>query len=84
MQAFKIYGKVMVKNLLGTLIMYICIFLGVAVLQIKLSSTNNTTSTFFQTKSSVAVINNDDSELSLNFQKFIHQNTKKKKRLLYQ
>lgn len=75
MQAFRIYGKIMSKQLLGTLIMYICIFLAVAILQIKLSAPPELEA-FEASKISVAVINYDNSELSENLEEFINSNTK--------
>ncbi len=76
MQAFKIYAKLMLNNMLGTVIMYICIFVGVAILTTNLSSPPEAEA-FNSKATNVDVVNYDDSEISKNLESYITSQTTK-------
>lgn len=76
MQAFKIYAKLMLNNMLGTVIMYICIFIGVAMLTINLSSPP-AADTFDSKSTDVDIINYDNSALSENLESYLISQTNK-------
>lgn len=73
MQVFKQYFKIIRKSVFWSLFMYAFIFLGMTIL---FSTTGGGSSSDFEaTKCKVAVINEDDSTLASNIEKFIKANS---------
>lgn len=73
MQVFKQYFKIIRKTVFWSLFMYAFIFIAMTIMFS--SSNNNSLKDFEVTKCKVAIINEDDSPLSLNLEKFIKTNT---------
>ncbi len=75
MQAFKIFFKVLLKSSLGSIIMYAGIFIGVAVLFTQVGGGDPTQDFMYMDEASVAVIDNDNSEMSLQITDFLASRT---------
>jgi ABC-2 type transport system permease protein len=74
MQVFKLYFKIIRKNI-AMLTIYFIIFIGVSILFISLSQVSKA-ATFTETKCKVAFISYDDSELINGLKEFIGSNAK--------